>query len=133
MIDDQKEAAQLLQDMQEQLPIRVRPTRQLSETLKRSGTELRSDEEMQIESLLYLGDEGGIACGLKWPGAGKNAVVVSLTHVRVDNGHPLAARIETYQSTRSMKIAMMNSAGGPSRGGVKPSEARSKRRGRRRR
>jgi len=108
MIDDSKEVAQLLQDMEEQLPIAVRPTPQLSESLRSRGTEPAACEEMQIESLLYLGDEGGIACGLKWPGSGTTAVVASLTHVRVDDGHPLAKRIKRYQSARSTKIALMN-------------------------
>ena len=69
------------------------------------------DEELQIASVLYLGDVGGIACGLKWPGAGENACVTSLTHLRVDDSHPLAARIGAYQSKRSAKIAL--SADGP--------------------
>ena len=106
MIDDEKEVKQLLRDMEGQLPISVRPARELMETLTRGGTECRPDEKLQIASVLYLGDVGGIACGLKmWPTAGKNAVVVSLTHLRVDDNHPLAARIRAYQSKRSAKIA----------------------------
>jgi len=111
MIDDEKEVTQLLRDMEGQLPIGVRPTRQLVETLAQGGMKCRPDEEMQIASVLYLGDVGGIACGLKWPGAGKNACVTSLTHLRVDDSHPLAARIGAYQSKRSAKIAL--SADGP--------------------
>jgi hypothetical protein len=37
--------------------------------------------------------------------------VTSLTHLRVDDDHPLAARIGAYQSKRSAKIAL--SADGP--------------------
>ena len=133
MIDDKQEVGQLLRDMQEQLPIRVRPTQQLSERLRGGGTELQADEEVQVESVLYLGDEGGIACGLKWPRAGTTAVVVSLTHVRIDDGHPLAKRIKTYQSARSRKIAMMNSGAKQSQFAVKPDGARLKRRRRHRR
>jgi hypothetical protein len=105
MIDDEKEVQQLLRDMEGQLPISMRPTRHLVETLNQGGMKCRPDEQLQIASVLYLGDVGGIACGLKWPGAGKNACVTSLTHLRVDDNHPLAARIGAYQAKRSAKIA----------------------------
>ena len=105
MIDDEKEVQQLLRDMEGQLPISVRPTRELLQTLAQGGMKCRPDENLQIGLVLYLGDVGGIACGLKWPGAGKNACVTSLTHLRVDDSHPLAARIGAYQSKRSAKIA----------------------------
>jgi hypothetical protein len=73
----------------------------------RSGVACRPDEDLEIGSVLYLGDAGGIACALKtWATAGKNAVVVSLSHLRVDDSHPLAARIKAYQSGRAARIAM---------------------------
>jgi len=107
MIDDEKEVAGLLRDMEEQLPIGVRPARELVESLTRSGVACRPDEALKIGSVLYLGDVGGIACALEtWATAGKNAVVVSLSHVRVDDSHPLAARIKAYQSRRAARIAM---------------------------
>jgi hypothetical protein len=111
MIDDEKEVQQLLRDMEGQLPISARPTRGLLQTLAQGGMKCRPDESLQIGSVLYLGDVGGIACALKkWPTAGKDAVVVSLTHLRVDDSHPLAARIRAYQAKRSAKIAR---SGGP--------------------
>ena len=116
MIDDEKEVKQLLRDMEGQLPISVRPTRQLVETLVQGGMKCRPDEQLQIASVLYLGDVGGIACGLKWPGAGKNACVTSLTHLRVDDSHPLAARIGAYQAKRSAKIARSDGPKLPRRG-----------------
>ena len=107
MIDDEKEVAELLRDMERQLPISVRPARELVETLTRSGTTCRLDEKLEIGSILYLGDVGGIACGLKqWAAAGENAVVVSLSHLRVDDSHPLAARIRAYQAKRVARIMM---------------------------
>jgi len=83
VIDDLKQAAQLLHDMNARLPIPVHLTPHLLETLRSRGTQLRFDEEVLIDSVLYLGDEGGIACGLKVPGAGKDAVITSLTHLRI--------------------------------------------------
>ena len=113
MIDDEKEVVELLRDMEDQLPIPVRPTVQLSKSLTQGGTELRPNQEVQIESVLYMGDVGGIACTLKWPGAGKSGVVTSLTHLRIDNGHPLAGRIKAYRPRRSLKIGHSNGSGKP--------------------
>ena len=107
MIDDEKEVAELLRDMEEQLPISVRPARELVETLTRGGVACRPDEKLEIGSVLYLGDVGGIACGLKkWATAGENAVVVSLSHLRIDDSHPLAARIKAYQAKRVARLTM---------------------------
>ena len=118
MIDDEKEVAGLLRDMEEQLPIGVRPARELVESLTRSGVACRPDEALKIGSVLYLGDAGGIACALKtWATAGKNAVVVSLSHLRVDDSHPLAARIKAYQSRRAARIAMSDAVPERRRGG----------------
>jgi hypothetical protein len=111
MIDNQMEVQQLLRDMEGQLPMSVQPTRELLQMLAQGGVKCRPDENLQVGSVLYLGDVGGIACALKkWPTAGKNAVVVSLTHLRVDDSHPLAARIGAYQAKRSAKVAL---PGGP--------------------
>jgi len=117
MIDDEKEVAQLLREMEGQLPMSVRPARELVETFAKRGMKCCPDENLQIGSVLYLGDVGGIACGLKpWPTAGTDAVVVSLTHLRVDVGHPLAARLRAYQSKRVAKIARSDGPERPRRG-----------------
>ena len=116
MIDDEKEVTQLLRDVEGQLPMSVRPARELVETLTKGGMKCRPDETLLIASVLYLGDVGGIACGLKWWEAGKNACVTSLTHLRVDASHPLAARIQAYQSKRAAKIARSDRPEGPRRG-----------------
>jgi len=52
MIDDEKEVTELLRDMEQQLPISVRPARELVETLTRGGVACRPDENLQIGSVL---------------------------------------------------------------------------------
>jgi hypothetical protein len=111
MIDDEREVEQLMRDMGRHLPIRVQASLPLSENLRQQGIKLRFGEEAQIESTVYLGDMGGIGCAIKWPSAGKDAVVVSLTHLQIDAAHPLAARVQSYQSKRAKRIAL--SEGGP--------------------
>ena len=84
MIDDEKEVTELLHDMEGQLPISVRPARELVETRTRGGVACRPDENLEIGSVLYMGDVGGITCGLKkWRTAGENAVVVSSVPTRM--------------------------------------------------
>jgi hypothetical protein len=55
--------------------------------------------------VMYLGDEGGIGCGLTVPGHADPAVVVSLTHLRLPSTHPLAPAVRAYQSVRTRKLA----------------------------
>ena len=109
MIDDETEVSQLIRDMKTHLPIPVYPTAQLSENLREHGKTLCPQEEAHVHSVIDMGDTGGIVCELVWAGGGKDPVLVSLTHLRIDDSHPLAARIKTYQSRRSSRIAMSNS------------------------
>jgi len=65
VIDDEAEVEELLRDMESRLPIPVRPVRELVETLTRGGVACRPNEDLEIGSVLYMGDIGGIACGLR--------------------------------------------------------------------
>lgn len=102
MIDDQKEVRELIQAMKDQLPIPARATPALVQSLQQGGTAIEANQPVQIDSVLNLGDMGGIACGL-----GKfrtDAVVVSITQLRFDDSHPLASRIRAYQIHRTERI-----------------------------
>ena len=65
--------------------------------------------EVLIEKVLYFGDEGGIICVVKNPG--KEAIMVSLTHLRVKANHPLAKDIRAYQMRRIKKLSQINRPG----------------------
>jgi hypothetical protein len=80
----------LMQKMEAHLPIPAQATSALVRTLRASAVKISSKQRMQIDMVVYLGDEGGIACGLKVPGQEDTAVVVSLTHLRLPSTHPLA-------------------------------------------
>jgi hypothetical protein len=90
--------------MEGQLPVPALPTSALVRTLRKGGVKIASKRMVQIERDLYLGDEGGIACGITFPGKADNAVVVSLTHLRVQSNHPLAQAVRAYQSERTRKL-----------------------------
>jgi hypothetical protein len=73
-----------------------------------------------VSELSYAGDEGGIVCHIV-PPEKREALVVSLTHIRVPRSMPLAAAIVDYQKHRVKKLkktgATLNqsSPAGPSR------------------
>jgi len=71
--------------------------------VRREGAEIKVNDAVEIDSVLYLGDEGGIGSAIgQW--GGKAVVVTSLTHLRIDRDHPLAERIQAYQLRRSRRL-----------------------------
>ena len=103
MIDDPTQVTALMQKMVAHLPIPAQATNALVRTLRASGVNIASKRRMQIETVVYLGDEGGIGCGLKVPGQAATAVVVSLTHLRLPRTQPLAPDVRAYQIGRTRK------------------------------
>ena len=105
MIDDPTQVTALMQKMKAHLPIPAQATNALVRTLRASAGNIASKRRMQIEKVMYLGDEGGIGCSLKVPGQEDTAVVVSLTHLRLPSTHPLAPDVQAYQIARTKKLA----------------------------
>ncbi len=103
MIDDEKDVYELIEALNEHLPMRAYATPPLVKAVRQAGTEIKVNDAVEIDSVLYLGDEGGIACAIGLWG-GKTVVVTSLTHLRIDRDHPLAERIQTYQWRRSQQL-----------------------------
>jgi len=106
MIDDPTQVTALMQKMKAHLPIPAQATNALVRNLRASAVNIASKRRsMQIEKVMYLGDEGGIGCVLKVPGQEDTAVVVSLTHLRLPSTHPLAPDVRAYQIARTKKLA----------------------------
>ena len=106
MIDDPTQVTALMQKMKAHLPIPAQATNALVRNLRASAVNFASKRRsMQIEKVMYLGDEGGIGCVLKVPGQEDTAVVVSLTHLRLPSTHPLAPDVRAYQIARTKKLA----------------------------
>ncbi len=102
MIDDKIEVRELIQAMKDQLPIKAYVTPSLVRSLRQRGTAIEANQSVQIDSVINLGDEGGITCDIGM--FGTNAVVVSITHLRFDASSPLAVRIRAYQTKRTQRI-----------------------------
>jgi hypothetical protein len=126
MIDNHSEAMNLIQKMKAHLPFTARPTRAIVQTLRRGGTKIRADQELQINDVLYLGDEGGIACAIYLPEQ-KVATVASVTHLDIPGDHPLAQEIKAYQSRRTQKLTKSSGPRRPTKFARKPRRKRKKR------
>ena len=103
MIDDEKDVYELMEALNEHLPMRAYATPPLVNAVRQEGADIKVNDAVEIGSVLYLGDEGGVACAIGLSG-GKTVVVTSLTHLRIDRDHPLAERIQAYQLRRSRLI-----------------------------
>jgi len=103
MIDNEKEVYELIEALTEHLPMRAYATPSLVKAVGRQGDDIKVNDAVKIDSVLYLGDEGGVACSIGLQG-GKTVLVTSITHLRFDGDHPLAGRIQAYQLRRSQRL-----------------------------
>jgi len=120
MIDNYEQAMELVEKMQEHLPIPARVTKALVLVLRDKGVKIPTRADVQIETVIYLGDEGGIGCGIQLAQQVGEVLVASLTHLRVKNKHPLAKEIRAYQVARTRKLARVGSTGKPASYSIKP-------------
>jgi hypothetical protein len=105
MIDDCAQASALVDKMNASVPIPARPTRQVVDTLRQKGVSLGRDPKLEIKKVFYMGDEGGITCDITPPGR-NDAILCSVTHLRIHPKHPLAGEIRAYQHTRVRRLAL---------------------------
>jgi hypothetical protein len=123
MIDDYAKAMELMRKMEDQLPIPARPTGAFVRTMREQGVKIPRGQELQIKRVFYMGDEGGICCDVTLEGA-KEAVVVSITHLRAHPRHPLAKEIREYQTERTRRIALSGRSSQPSQFTARPRKRR---------
>jgi len=124
MIDDYAQAMELVRKMEAHLPIPARPTGACIRALREQGIKLARDQELQIKHVLYLGDEAGISCDVTLSRDAKEAIIVSLTHLRVRRQHPLAQEIRAYQRERTRRLAQSGGPREPSHFTVRPRKKR---------
>ena len=120
MIDNYDEAMELMGKMEKELPISARATKEFIQAMRKNEVKITRRQDIQIESVLYMGDEGGIGCAVRLPQEEETVVVTSLTHIRVKTEHPLAREIRAYQMERVQKLARRSSNRGPMNMTLKP-------------
>jgi tetratricopeptide (TPR) repeat protein len=104
MIDNEREVSELVEALNRQLPMRAYATPRLAKAIRGQGGNVNVNDPVTIDSVLYLGDEGGIACALSHS-RGKSVVVTSITDLAFDEDHPLFGKIRAYQSRRTQQLA----------------------------
>ena len=105
MIDDYAATMALIEQMKAQLPIPIYGSKNFIRSMLRKGVMVTRRQQLQIESVLYGGDDGGIMCALKGIGTADTVIVCSLTHLEIQTQHPLAEAIKAYQRERTRKLA----------------------------
>ena len=111
MIDDAEKTQELLSKLTEQLPITAYPGKELMKMMQSSGELADEKKQLEIEQVMYGGDEGGILCALKAWENSKQAYVVSLTHLKIPREHPLGNEIRAYQKQRTLRLALLEGKG----------------------
>lgn len=124
MIDDYAQTMELMRKMEAHLPIPARPTGAYIRAMREQGVQVARDQKLEIKNVLYLGDEGGIACDVTLSPGAEQAIIVSITHLRVDPRHPLAQDIHAYQRERTRRLAQSGGPREPSHFTVRPRKRR---------
>ena len=99
MLDKPKKTRQLLTALRAALPFEVELTPALAH-LRVQYLAAAAKPRQIVSEISYAGDEGGIV----W----RNAIIVSLTHVRMHNSPPFATAVFDYQKHRVKKLKKQN-------------------------
>jgi hypothetical protein len=99
-VDNVDEALKLIEKMKKHLPIIVRPNRALVKSLRRQGFNIDRYKPLEIHSVLYMGNEAGIACNITPKGREDTPIICSLTQLEVMGTDALAEEIKAYQQER---------------------------------
>lgn len=109
-VDNYAEAKALTEKLKESLPFKVRPGKELLKTIRNEGEKVSPNQEFEVNSVNYSGDDGGIMCVIVIGEEEKQAFVTSLTFVKFDPDHPLAPEVTAYQKRRTYGLKLQNSS-----------------------
>ena len=109
MLDHPEKTARLLAALKVAAPFEVELIPALINYLRAENLTAAIRSHQTVSDLSYAGDEGGIMCHLSRSDEPGQALVVSLTHVRVSRTMPLAAAIVAYQKHRVKKLKKQRS------------------------
>jgi hypothetical protein len=105
MIDNYETTMELIEEMKAHLPISVYAGKPFMCLMREKGIQIKSKQHFQIQEVLYAGDEGGIICHLGGFAGNQSIYMVSLTHIKMKERHPLAKSIKAYQRARRKALA----------------------------
>ena len=103
MLDNPEKTARLLDALNAALPFEVELTPEVVKYLQSKNIAVGSQMHHIVSKLSYAGDEGGIICHIV-PAEGREALIVSLTHVRLLRSMLLTSAATDYQKHRVKKL-----------------------------
>jgi hypothetical protein len=103
MLDHPEKTPKLLAALKAAVPFEVELAEWLVNELRRQHDAVADRKHHTVSDLSYAGDEGGIVCHIVAPEK-REALVVSLTQVRVPRSMPFAAAVVDYQKHRVKKL-----------------------------
>lgn len=104
-VDNVDEAMKLIEKMKEHLPIIVRLNNALVKSLRKQRIYVDRYKPLEIHSVLYMGNEAGIACAITPKGREDTPVICSLTQLEVMGTDALAEEMKAYQRERIKNLA----------------------------
>jgi hypothetical protein len=103
MLDKPEKTYELIDLLEAAVPFEVALMPDLIEHLARQQNPITIKSIETVSKVSYLGDAGGIMCHIR-PKDAENALVISLSHVRVRTSLPFAAAVLDYQKHRIKKL-----------------------------
>jgi hypothetical protein len=112
MIDDPDKTDILISKIKSALPIDAGLTEALQRLLATRSPGMPIPTKCRMIDVMYLGDEGGVACRLDIDGPETKAQhIVSITHLTFDRRSPLYREIDAYQRHRVKKLKQQQGRG----------------------
>ena len=109
MFDKPEKTRDLMTALKAALPFEVELTPEAIAHLRTQQTPIVVKPKQIVSQISYAGDEGGILCHLL-PEETENAIIISMTHVRMHRKNPLAAAVFDYQRHRVKKLKKQEGA-----------------------
>src|SRR5258708_37812433 len=103
MLDNPEKTTRLLTALKAAVPFEVEVLPSVIKHLQSENLTITNPTRQLVSDLSYAGDEGGIVCHVA-PEGKSEALVMSLTYVRVLLRNPLAVAIRDYQKHRIKKL-----------------------------
>jgi hypothetical protein len=103
MLDNPKKTEALMASLKAAAPFEVELTPEVAKQLQARNAAYADQTFRIVSDLSYAGDEGGIVCHIV-PLDEKEALFISITHVRMPRTMPLAAAVFEYQKHRVKKL-----------------------------
>jgi len=92
-------------ELESSLPLEVRLQQHVKSALSNQSPDIVIPDRCNVTKLFYMGEEGGIVCGLDVGGPDtKTPFIVSITHLSFERRSPLSRQIEAYQRHRIKKL-----------------------------